>query len=82
MVLKFKTIILETGETIEAGLDETITFIEAHVANTSDAGLDHLASLMADCEDYDNNLEDNQDLLSAIRTAGERLHVDIRPVLP
>lgn len=78
MVLKFKTTILETGESINAGLDETITFIESHVDETSEADLDHLARLMADGEAYGAKLEWESDLLAAIETAGRRLHVEVQ----
>ena len=78
MVLKFKTTILETGESIEAGMDETITFIESHVDEASESDLDHLARLMADGEAYGDKLEWESDLMDAIRTAGKRLHVDVQ----
>lgn len=77
MVLKFKTTILETGETIEAGMDETITFIEAHVAGVDDAGLDHLADLMAEGESYGSMLKYAPTLMSAIDEAGKRVGVSV-----
>lgn len=78
MVLKFKTTILETGESIEAGMDETITFIESHVDEASESDLDHLARLMADGEAYGAKLELESGLLDAIETSGRHLHVDVQ----